>query len=53
MITKGQATYIHSLVVETSTNLRQLLDYFGVNDLHAIRAVDYQRVVRSLEKRRA
>ena len=52
-ISKAQVAHIHKLVVETGTNLRHLLDYFGAPDLPAIKAVDFPRVVRALEKRRA
>ena len=52
-ITKTQMAHIHRLVVETGTNLRHMLDYFGVAELQDIRAADFVRVVRSLEKRRA
>ena len=45
-------THIHRLVVKTGTNLRHMLDYFGVAQLQDIRATDFARVVRSLEKRR-
>ena len=52
-ISRAQVAHIHKLVVETGTNLRHLLDYFGATDLPAIKAVDFPRVVRALEKRRA
>ena len=52
-ISRAQVAHIHKLVVETGTNLRHLLDYFGAPDLPPIKAIDFPRVVRALEKRRA
>ena len=51
-ITKGQQVQIHKLSVEVGVPLDRVLSYFGVTDLKEIKAVDFSRVVRSLEKRR-
>ncbi len=52
-ITRAQQTQIHKLVLETGVDLDRLLAYFGVKALQDIAATDFQRVIRSLEKRRA
>ena len=44
---------IHKLVLEVGVDLDRVLAYFGVQALHDIAATDFQRVIRSLEKRRA
>jgi hypothetical protein len=51
-ITKSQQTQIHKLAIEVRIELARVLSYFGVNSLKDILATDYERVVRSLEKRR-
>ena len=52
MISRSQQTHIHRLVVEVGAPLERVLAYFGVNALQEIKAADFSRVVRSLEKRR-
>lgn len=52
-ITRAQQTHIHKLVLEVGVDLDRLLAYFGVQTLQDIAATDFQRVIRSLEKRRA
>lgn len=52
-ITRAQQTQIHKLVLEIGVDLDRLLAYFGVQALQDIAATDFQRVIRSLEKRRA
>lgn len=52
-ITRAQQTQIHKLVLEVGVDLDRVLAYFGVQALHDIAATDFQRVIRSLEKRRA
>jgi len=51
-ITKSQQTQIHKLAIEVRIELARVLSYFGVNSLKDIPATDFERVVRSLEKRR-
>ena len=52
-ITLAQQRTIARVADEVGVALSQLLAYFGVNDLGEIAASDFQRVMRSLEKRRA
>lgn len=52
-ITRAQQTQIHKLVLEVGVDLDRMLAYFGVQALQDIAATDFQRVIRSLEKRRA
>ena len=52
-ITGPQQITIHKLVVETGTDLSRLLEHFGVGSLKDLPAIEFSRVVRSLEKRRA
>jgi hypothetical protein len=52
-ITRSQQAHIHKLAVEVGVELQRVLAYFGVRELQDIAATDFQRVVRSLEKRRA
>lgn len=51
-ITKAQQAQIHKLAIEVRIELARVLSYFGVNALKDIPATDYERVIRSLEKRR-
>lgn len=51
-ITLVQQRTIARVANEVGVGLPQLLAYFGVNDLGEIAAGDFQRVMRSLEKRR-
>lgn len=52
-ITRAQQTQIHKLVLEVGVDLDRVLAYFGAQALQDIAATDFQRVIRSLEKRRA
>ena len=52
-ITGHQQGVIHRLVIETGTELKRLLEHFGVDSLKDLLAAEFTRVVRSLEKRRA
>ena len=51
-ITKSQQIQIHKLAVEVGISLDRVLSYFGVDELGALAATDFQRVIRSLENRR-
>jgi hypothetical protein len=51
-ITRSQQAHIHKVAVEVGVELQRVLAYFGVRELQEIVATDFQRVVRSLEKRR-
>ena len=51
-ITKAQQTQIHKLAIEVGVSLDRVLSYFGVTGLQDIATEDFQRVIRSLEKRR-
>lgn len=51
-ITKAQQTQIHKLAIEVGVSLDRVLSYFGVAGLQDIATEDFQRVIRSLEKRR-
>jgi hypothetical protein len=52
VITPNQQQAIRKLAGEVGVDIERVLEYFGVPDLASIRAADYLRVVRSLEKRR-
>ena len=52
-ISKAQQTQIHKLALEVGISLDRVLGYFNVSALSEIPAVDFLRVIRSLEKRRA
>ena len=52
-ITLVQQRTIARVASEVGVDLPQLLAYFGVNDLGDIPASEFQRVMRSLQKRRA
>lgn len=51
-ISKAQQTHVHKLAVEVGISLDRVLAYFGVTDLGEIAAIDFPRVIRSLEKHR-
>jgi len=51
-ISKSQQTHVHKLAVEVGISLDRVLAYFGVTDLGEIAAIDFPRVIRSLEKHR-
>ena len=48
-----QQEKIQKLIAETGADLARLLDYFNVQSLGDIRANQFDRVIRSLEHRRA
>lgn len=48
-----QQARIKELIAETGAELDRLLDYFAVENLDQIQANQYDRVIRSLEHRRA
>lgn len=48
-----QQAQIHRLVIEAGMELNRLLEHFGLDNLKDLRAAEFTRVVRSLEKRRA
>lgn len=52
-ITPLQIAQIERLLAETGADRNKLLAYFGYEQLAEITAPDFQRVIRSLEKRRA
>lgn len=52
-ISKAQQAQIHKLALEVGISLDRVLAYFNVSALSEIAAVDFLRVIRSLEKRRA
>lgn len=52
-ISKAQQTQIHKLALEVGISLDRVLAYFSVSALSEIAAVDFLRVIRSLEKKRA
>lgn len=52
-ISKAQQAQIHKLALEVGISLDRVLGYFGVSALSEIAAVDFLRVMRSLEKKRA
>ena len=52
-ITGQQQLAIQKLVIETGTDMGRLLDHFSVASLKDLPAIEFSRVVRTLEKRRA
>lgn len=52
-ITATQQATIRRVAAEVGVEVSRMLDYFGVSSLSEIASTDYQRVLRSLEKRRA
>ena len=52
-ISKAQQAQVHKLALEVGISLDRVLGYFSVSALTEIAAVDFLRVIRSLEKRRA
>lgn len=52
-ITKSQQAQIHKLALEVDISLERVLAYFQVTSLAEIAASDFQRVMRSMEKKRA
>ncbi len=52
-ISGPQQATIHKLVISTGTDLQRLLAHFGIGSLADLPASDFQRVVRTLESRRA
>ncbi len=52
-ITATQKVQIKRLLTETASEEKRLLEYFGLDTLDQIKNADYQRVIRSLENRRA
>lgn len=52
-ISGPQQLAIQKLVIETGTDMGRLLAHFSVNSLKDLPAMEFSRVVRSLEKRRA
>lgn len=52
-ITKSQQAQIHKLALEVGISLERVLAYFQVTSLAEIAASDFQRVMRSMEKKRA
>jgi hypothetical protein len=52
-ISGPQQATIHKLVISTGTDLQRLLAHFGINSLGDLPVSDFQRVVRTLESRRA
>ena len=53
LIDVQQQTLITELIAETGADLNRLLEYFGVENLGQIQAKQYDRVIRSLQNRRA
>lgn len=51
-ISRAQSVQIQKLAIEVGVSLDRVLSYFSVKDLSEIAAVDFLRVIRSLEKRR-
>jgi hypothetical protein len=51
-ISRSQQVQIHKLALEVGIELSRVLAYFGVRDLKEVESTDFQRVMRSLEKRR-
>ena len=51
-ISKAQQTHIHKLAIEVGISLERVLSYFCINTLSDITTVNFDRVVRSLEKHR-
>ena len=52
-ISPVQVVNIQRLALQSGTDVRRVLEHFGVDNLREIRVADYARVVRSLENRRA
>lgn len=52
-LSKEQQDHIRKLVTETKADMQRLLDYFNVESLGEIRATQYERVIRSLQARKA
>lgn len=52
-LTADQQTRITALIKETGADLARLLEYFNVENLADIRATQFDRVIRSLEHKRA
>jgi hypothetical protein len=52
-ISGPQQAKIQKLVVETGTDLNRLLEHFGITKLAELPAVEFIRVMRTLENRRA
>ncbi len=52
-LSEPQQEQIKKLIDETGADLSRLLDFFNVEGLADIRATQYDRVIRSLEHRRA
>ncbi len=52
-ISGPQQVAIQKLVIETGTELKRLLEHFGIASLHDLPMAEYSRVIRSLEHRRA
>ena len=52
-ITGPQQLAIQKLAIETGTDMGRLLDHFSVASLKDLPAIEFSRVVRTLEKRRA
>ncbi|MES2188752.1 MAG: DUF1071 domain-containing protein [Pseudomonadota bacterium] len=48
-----QQANINSLIAETGADLNRLLDYFSVESLGQIQASQYERVIRSLQNKKA
>lgn len=53
MISGPQQAQIMKLVIETGTELQRLLAHFGIGNLRELPVAEFNRVVRSLESRRA
>lgn len=53
LITDDQATQIEDLLTESKANRAKFLEFMGAGSIAEIRAVDYQRAVRSLEQKKA
>ena len=51
-ISKAQQTHIHRLAVEVGISLERVLSYFCINSLSDITTMNFDRVIRSLEKHR-
>ncbi len=52
-ISATQKAQIKRLLTETGSEEKRLLEYFGLDTLDQIKSADYQRIIRSLENRRA
>lgn len=51
-ITKAQQAHIHKLAIEVGISLERVLSYFCINALSDITTLNFDRVIRSLEKHR-